>query len=203
MLTSCASTSITRPERDAARHVDGQTLSGELVDDRQAFQRLAIRARIEDEVVRPHVVGGQAGSGTRPTRRHAAARASAWHLEAGLPPEPVGPVDSQHMAGALQEDPMRRYPLPRILPGQVTHRLERRRVAHRQPRLIPKVDRATDSTAHARRLEQAARRRKSDLLPAHAGAYHFFRVISLSTSISRSRSATIFLQPAVLELELP
>ena len=31
-----------------------------------------------------------------------------------------------------------------------------------------------------------------DLLPAHACAYHYVRVISLRTSISRSRSATIF-----------
>ena len=34
--------------------------------------------------------------------------------------------------------------------------------------------------------------RSRDLLPAHTCAYHFFLVISLSTSISRSRSATIF-----------
>ncbi len=116
---------------NAAGHVDGQALSGELIDDRQAFQRLAIRARIEDEVVRPHVVGGRGRERTRPTRRHAAARASAGHLEAGLPPEPVGPVDSQHVAGALQEDPDAAVTVPRILPGQVTHRLERRRGAHR------------------------------------------------------------------------
>ena len=31
-----------------------------------------------------------------------------------------------------------------------------------------------------------------DLLPAHACAYHFFRVISFRMSSSRSRSATIF-----------
>ena len=38
---------------DRAGHVDGQTLPGELVDDRQAFELLAVGAGVEDEVVGP------------------------------------------------------------------------------------------------------------------------------------------------------
>ena len=59
-----------------------------------------------------------------------------------------------------------------------------RDVAQRRP-----GDREQGARAAAR---QAAPQRVGDLLPAHACAYHFFRVISLRTSSSRSRSATIF-----------
>jgi len=41
---------------DRACHVDGQALSGELVDDRQAFELLAVGTRVEDEVVGPDEV---------------------------------------------------------------------------------------------------------------------------------------------------
>lgn len=41
---------------DVACHVDGQALPGELVDDGQAFELLAIGTRVEDEVVGPDEV---------------------------------------------------------------------------------------------------------------------------------------------------
>src|ERR1017187_2214077 len=41
---------------DAAGGVDRQTLVGELVDDGQAFELLAVGARVEDEVVGPNMV---------------------------------------------------------------------------------------------------------------------------------------------------
>ena len=61
-------------------------------------------------------------------------------------------------------------------------------------------DREQGARAAAR---QAAPLGVGDLLPAHACAYHFFRVISLRTSSSRSRSAHHLLQPPVFLLQLP
>ena len=44
------------PGPDASRHIDRQALTRERIDERQALQRPAIRARVEDEVIGPHVI---------------------------------------------------------------------------------------------------------------------------------------------------
>ena len=56
------------PRPNAAGHIDRQALARELIDDRQALQRAAVRAGVEHEVVRPDVID----------RRSAAAAAAGW-----------------------------------------------------------------------------------------------------------------------------
>jgi hypothetical protein len=118
---------------NAAPDVDGQALPGELVDDGQTFQRLAIRARIEDKVVRPYVVRGRRGQRARPTGRHATPWPATRDLEPRLSPEPMGPIHAQHVPRALQEDPNAAIVVTRILRGQVAHRREYGRITHGQP----------------------------------------------------------------------
>jgi len=48
---------------NAAGDIDDQALARELIDHRQALQLLPIRARVEDEVVCPDVIGAVAGTG--------------------------------------------------------------------------------------------------------------------------------------------
>jgi len=113
---------------DPAGDVDREAFARPLVDDRQALQRLSVGARVEDEVVRPHVI--DAG------RRHAPTRSAPRHLQPGLTPQAVRPVGAHHMALPLQEDPNPPIPVARILRGQPPHRLKRRRVADHQLRPI-------------------------------------------------------------------
>jgi hypothetical protein len=56
LMRACQHFDHTR-RADAAGYIDRQALAGELVDDREAFEALAIRACIEDEIVGPQEVG--------------------------------------------------------------------------------------------------------------------------------------------------
>jgi hypothetical protein len=72
-LTSCVSTSMTRPERippatSIARHSRVNSF-----DHGQALQRAPVRARIEHEVVRPHVIDRRRRQRPRATGGHATA----------------------------------------------------------------------------------------------------------------------------------
>jgi hypothetical protein len=51
---------------DTAGHVDRQALAGELVDQGEAFQALAVGTSIEDEVVGRDLVSRCGRKGTRP-----------------------------------------------------------------------------------------------------------------------------------------
>jgi hypothetical protein len=48
---------MTRP--DTASDLNGQTLARPLINDSQALQLLPVGAAIEDEVIRPDVIGGR------------------------------------------------------------------------------------------------------------------------------------------------
>ena len=69
---------------------------------------------------------------------------------------------------------------------------QRRGIPVDQPRLVAQRGPCDGEQGARAATRQTACTCIRDLRPAHACAYHFFRVISLSTSISRSRSATIF-----------
>lgn len=50
---------------DAAGHIGRQAFMGEFIDDRQAFQRLAVGSGIEGEVVSPDMTGRHRWQGAR------------------------------------------------------------------------------------------------------------------------------------------
>ena len=191
-LTSWASTSITRPEPDAAGHVNRQTFAGPLVDGRQAFERLPIRTGVEHEVVRPHVVPGGRRQRPGPSRGHPAPGAPTGHLQPRVTPESMGPIGAHHVPLSSQEDPDPAIPIAGILGRQAA--------ASRSERGHPAPPAATDSPRSTAppRVRRTRGGRTDHVIgytrPA-AGArvrQPFFRVISLRTSISKSRSATIF-----------
>ena len=62
----CGSLATLVARTDGAGHVDRQALVGELVDDRQALDLLAVGAGVEHEVVGPDVIGGPWWQGSRP-----------------------------------------------------------------------------------------------------------------------------------------
>src|SRR5262245_5503598 len=104
----------------------------------------------------------------------------------------MGSIRTHHVPLPPQEDPNPSIAVPGILRRESVHGLHGWGISHRQARLIAQR-RARDREQGARAAaRQATRLRERDLLPAHACAYHFFRVISWSTSSSRSRSATSF-----------
>ena len=103
-LTSRARTSITRPERMPAGHVDRQAFAGPLVDNRQTLERLPVGAGIEHEVVRPHVVLCGRRQRPGPSRGHAASGAPPRDLQPRLAPEPIHPIGAHHVSLPSQEN---------------------------------------------------------------------------------------------------
>ena len=179
---------------NAAGHVDRQAFARALVDHRQALQRAArsrtCRTRSRTPRRDSPAVGG---SGPRPAGGHASTRprrgtcSAAWRQSRCVRSALIAwPCARRGRSGSC------RYPYRGYCAGQRPHR--RQRPAH------PARSAATVAQRRSRHGEQGARAAArqaaplgvGDLLPAHACAYHFFRVISLRTSISRSRSATIF-----------
>src|SRR5207249_4129015 len=69
------------PRANATRDVDRQRFARVFVDHRQALELLAIRARVEDEIIGPYLVGAGGPRRLRARAGHAAARPFAWHLE--------------------------------------------------------------------------------------------------------------------------
>ena len=82
------------PRPDAAGDVDRQAFARELIDDREALQRPTVRARIEDEVVRPHVIHRRRRQGPRPARGDAASGPAFRHLQAR--PGATGDTSAPH-----------------------------------------------------------------------------------------------------------
>ena len=74
---------------DGACDVDGQALPGELVDDGQAFELLAVGTGVEDEVVGPDEVRTNGWQRTRPAAGDPPPRPAARQLQPGLAPQPV------------------------------------------------------------------------------------------------------------------
>jgi hypothetical protein len=105
------------PGPDAAGDLDRQAFARPLVDNRQALERLPVRTRVEEEVVRPDLIRRGRRRRTRPARRHAAPRPLPGHLEASLPPQAIQAVGTHPQVGAFQEDEDPAIAIPRILPG--------------------------------------------------------------------------------------
>ena len=156
-------------------------------------------AQVEHEVVRPDVIDRSGGHRAGPAQGDPAPRPPPRHLQPRLAPEAMGPVRAHRVPFAFQENPNPAIAVPRIL-RRTTHRGQRRGIPVDQPRLVAQRGPCDGEQGARAATRQTACTCIRDLRPAHACAYHFFRVISLSTSISRSRSAT---KPAVLLLELP
>lgn len=72
-LTSCVSTSMTRPERIRPARLDRQAFPHELVTNCQAFRLAAVRADVEHESYAPHVIDCRRREQPRPARRDGAA----------------------------------------------------------------------------------------------------------------------------------
>ena len=121
------------PGPDVSRHIDRQALTREIIDDRQALQRPAIRARVEDEVIGPHVI--PRGRGLRPeaTRGHPPPQAPPRHVQARLAPQPIGPFGTHRVPPAREKDPDLPIAVPRILPRELAHDRQGRRIALLEP----------------------------------------------------------------------
>lgn len=113
---------------DRARHVDRQTLAGELVDDRQTFQLLAVRAGVEDEVVSPDVIGRPGWQGARPRARDPLPAPFRGQLQLCLTPQPLGAARTHRVSLAAKKHPDASIAVARVLPRQSLHRLDCRRV---------------------------------------------------------------------------
>jgi hypothetical protein len=100
---------------------------------RPAFQRLTVRARVEDEVVRPHVIHRHRWQRSRTTHRHPAPWPTTGDLEPRLAPEAMSTVCTHPMALALEEDPNPPKAIARILRGQAPHRRDDGPVPLSQP----------------------------------------------------------------------
>ena len=105
----------------APRHIDRQTLTRELVDDGQALQRPAIRARIEDEVVGPHVIHRGWDQRPRAPGGYPPSRAPSRHLQARLVPQTIGSLGTHRVPPAREKDPDLPVTVPRILARELTH----------------------------------------------------------------------------------
>ena len=84
---------------------------------------------------------------------------------------------------AREKDPDLPVTVPRILARELTHDRQCRRIALPETRLVAQCHRATDNTAHARRLDSPRRSglhrgpavRPPDTVVAMALAYHAFK----------------------------
>ena len=90
------------PGTDAAGHVDGQALVGELVDYGEALELLAIGAGVEHEVVGPDAVGRAGRKWSRAAGRHASPGTFPRQAEPRLPPEPARTVDTHRARGSAR-----------------------------------------------------------------------------------------------------
>jgi hypothetical protein len=78
------------PRANGARHVDRQAQVREIVDDGQALDLLPIGAGIEDEMIRPDVIGGPRRQRSGSRSGNAPAWTSTRQLQPGLAPQPFG-----------------------------------------------------------------------------------------------------------------
>ena len=174
---------------DAAGDIDGQALAGELVDHGEALQALAVGAVVEQEVVSPDVVRPRGRQRTGTGARRAATWPPSRQLQACKTPEAMRTMSTHVMPLTAQEDPNPPIAVARVLCGQPSHRLQRRRVAFGSHGAVAQRRSGNLEQLAGTPLRQAAFACERDLLAPRLRAHHFRRLISLSVSISRSRSA--------------
>src|SRR3954447_9660303 len=113
---------------DTPGHVDGETLAGVLIHDRQALQLLAVRTGIEHEVVGPNVPYPGGRQRARPSAGYTPAGPFTRHLKAGLPPDPMGSIGAHELPATLEEHLYASIPVAWILSRQLAHCGQHRRV---------------------------------------------------------------------------
>src|SRR5699024_7704619 len=100
---------------DRPGHVDGKALTGELVDDGQTLDLLAVGAGVEDEVVGPDLPGARRRLGPRSAVGDALAASLPRHLQTGFAPQPPGPVDTHLVSLTFEKDMDAAVAVTRIL----------------------------------------------------------------------------------------
>src|SRR5512134_1340337 len=178
---------------DGAGHVDRQAFPRELVDDGQAFDLLTVRASVEDEIVGPDEVRARRRKRSRPARGNPAPRTPSRQLQPRFAPQPVGTLPGELVTRATQEDAHAPIAVARILRREPLERLDQRCVLPRHAQDVAQRRARDSDQPTGAPLRQAAFAHERDLLAPRLRAHHFRRLISLSRSMSRSRSASSFL----------
>ena len=111
---------------DAPGNVDGQTFAGELVDNRETFELLAVDARVEHEVAGPDVVGCQRLQRPGMADRKVSSRPLPRQPKSSLPPEPSRPVKARGITFPPQEDANPLITVPGLPGGKSSHRRDHR-----------------------------------------------------------------------------
>jgi hypothetical protein len=181
---------------DTPRHVDGQRLSGVLVDHRQTLQLLPIGASVKYEVVSPDPVLGHGRYRPRPRTADTSSRPFLRHLQPLRRPDPIRPVGAHRQAAPLKKDLDTAILEAGILTRQITHRRLDGLILRRHPRAVAErrarhQQQRTGSTYRNPPVECV-----THLQPKGPRACDFFALISVITSSSRSRSATSFFSRA-------
>lgn len=173
----------------------GQTESGRLVLDQQE-ERLATFGTIFGKVRAPHRIRGLGNRIEALSRPQVLAPLATAHLEFLGLPEPMQPVAADRNALLGQHAP-NDVAAPRGMVGNhASNHLHQRRSPYRKH-----VPVRQHRTRHAKQeagatLRDPAGAGESGGRKALRNAHHFFALISFITSISRSRSAKIFLSRA-------
>lgn len=180
------------PGTNGSGHVDGQTFTGVFVHDGQALDLLTAGRGVEDEVVGPDHVGLEGCVDARTYRGDALARALPGHQQARLAPQPMRARPTELEALATQEDADATVAVARVLRRELPHRSEHWRILGRQAQLVARGGpRHSDQPAGAAQTQPPC----THEVQLHAScqrAHHFFALISLRISTSRSRSASSF-----------
>ena len=120
------------------------------------------------------------------------APSAARKLQAGPVPQPVRPVHARLVAGASQEDADADAPVAvaRVLARQGLHRLDHGCVLGTQAKLVAQARARQAGEPAGAPLGQSALASERDRLASRLRAHHVFALISLSTEMSRPRSAS-------------
>jgi len=124
------------PGANAACHVDGQALPGELVDYGQTLQLLSVRVSIKHEIVSPQISRARCRQRARTAARDPPSRPFSRYLQLTLPPQAMSSVGAHAVSLALQEDLDAAIAVPGILSRQLSHDDYSRRVTLDQTRLV-------------------------------------------------------------------
>src|SRR5690349_14977475 len=173
---------------DAASDVDGQALAREFVDESETFEVLSVGTGIEYEVIGPEEIGISGRDRPWPGARYSPSATASRQLQLGHSPQPMCTMPTHVEAFPAQEDADATISVARILCRQPFHRFKRRCITLASHRLVFQGRAGYFKQLARTSLRQAAFTRHCNLLPTRLRAHHFRRLISLSVSISRSRS---------------
>src|SRR6478736_3108479 len=101
----------------------------------------------------------------------------------------MGAVHAELVALAAQEDADTPVAVARVLGRQALHGVDHRSILGRQAQGVAEAGAGHREQPAGAALRQATLASERDLLAPRLRAHHFFALISLSTEMSRSRSA--------------